>query len=181
MKKLIVAKHEDNVFEVFGEINKEDFFDSEFRVKVNGNPREEFGETFAGSKITAQHRGESIIRLYANNCTSADWLYVAPEVERLKAYVTFNLVGKNTPDTYLCDGGHKAHLIAHSDVRNYYVDNEGYELFVVTDKDNNIVTTYENFFVSAIVDDYHDERLKVVDSGIYSAEATTEWIKGYCE
>ena len=64
---------------------------------------------------------------------------------------------------------------------NYYVENEGHELFVVTNKDNDVVTTYENFFVEAIVDDYKERTLKVVDSNIYSAEATSKWLEEYCE
>ena len=64
---------------------------------------------------------------------------------------------------------------------NYYVENEGHELFVVTNKDNDVFTTYENFFVEAIVDDYKERTLKVVDSSIYSAEATSKWLEEYCE
>lgn len=181
MVKLISAKSDNGLFEVYGEIGKNDFFESEFMVKVDGSQREKFGETFAGVQITAQDEGEAIIRAYINNYQGVEWLDVAPEIVQIKASVTCNLAGDNTPDTFLCDGGHTAHLIAFSDTMNYYAGNEGRELFVVADKDNDVVTAYENFFVGAIVDDYKKKKLKVVDSNIYSAEATMEWIKEYCE
>jgi hypothetical protein len=181
MIKLISAKSDNDLFEVYGEIDKNDFFESDFIVRVNGRKQKEFGETFAGVQITAQDKGEAIIRAYINNYQEVEWLYVAPEIVQMKASVTYNLAGYNTPDTFLCDGGYTAHLIAFSDTMNYYAGNEGRELFVVADKDNDVVTTYENFFVSAIVDDYKKKKLKVVDSNIYSAEATMEWIKEYCE
>ena len=181
MIKLVSAKSDNGLFEVYGEIDKNDFFESVFIVRVNGSQREEFGETFAGVPITAQDKGEAIIRTYINNYQKVEWLYVAPESDQIKASVTFNLAGDNTPDTFLCDGGYTAHLIAYSNTMNYYVENEGHELFVVTNKDNDVFTTYENFFVEAIVDDYKERTLKVVDSNIYSAEATFKWLEEYCE
>ena len=36
------------------------------KVRVNGSLREEFGETFAGVPITAQDKGEAIIRTYSS-------------------------------------------------------------------------------------------------------------------
>ena len=183
MEKILTATvDEKDTFEVWGTLNKDYLFDSDFeKVTVNGESKDDFGSYWSGARITADDCAEMLIRAFINNAEDIEFAYIHPVFEDYKRNtITHKLVGPEMPDQFVAKYGYIAHLAAYTDGCLYFLDNEGHEVFLVTDRKYNVLTSYENFFVNAIVDDYKNGELKFVE-GVFNASEVETWVKEYLE
>ncbi len=183
MEKLLIATVDNkNTFEVGGTLDKDNLFDSDFeQITVNGEAKDDFGSYWSGSRITADDCGEMLVRAFVNSVDGIEFAYIHPVFEEYKRNtITHMLVGPELPEQFIARYGYIAHLAAYTDDNLYFLDNEGHEIFLVTDRKYNVLTSYENFFINAIVDDYQKGTLKFID-GVFNASEVEDWVKEYLE
>lgn len=177
MELLISANYKDNHFDVYGELdNTGEYTPTEpinVEVLVNGEKEEEFGETFVGHKLNSEDVAEQLICAYMNN----DKNIVVSEISKqIENYKTENQkVVNGIEQNFFATFGKIVPLVAYTDKNAYYICAEE-EKFIVTEREENtIITDYENFFLSALVEDFKANVLK------YNDEDFKEWLEEYME
>ena len=132
-------------------------------------------------RVTTDDCGEMLVRSFINSVEGVEFAYIHPAFEEYKRNtITHKLIGPEIPDQFVSRYGYIAHLAAYTDDCLYFLDNEGHEVFLVTDRKYNVLTSYENVFVNAIVDDYQKGILKFID-GVFKASEVENWVKEYLE
>ena len=159
MSKLIEFKVNEDTYEVFGEYNSEDevFEPSELDyVLKNGSRMESFGETWAGAATNESDVLGGAISVYVNDNSTVEVVYVCDEIrdykEQIQSY-SHEVDGRKIPNVAVNSYGDIAELIAVSKTGAYYVNEES-NVFLATGNDGSLVTNYEAFFESSLMEDY---------------------------
>ncbi len=181
MEKIIEVSSPVKSYEIYGTFNEEE----------TGYPTLNEVEVYEIHKVktikkltkiknkTAELLAAQSIAAFINDDEILDFFYVNEKIEEFKnKNQTYQLLGIHTPDKFYTKDGRTTHLIAYSDEYNYYTDNEGNEDYFITTKDNTVITSLENFFITGIVQEYKENRLIIIDNK-FSKEKILNWIKQY--
>lgn len=180
MEKIMEIKHNNDVFVINGEFDTTGEYGIlepvEVEVFKNGKAERNFGETFAGQKVSDMDFADQSLRAYMNDNKQVEFVFVHDKIAQYKKdEQTYN--DKGIPEKWFRDC-YECHLVAYSDECAYYMDNDGREDYVCTNiEDNSVLTDYECFFTVAIVDDFNDNNLTFTKHSL--AEDTKEWLKDY--
>ena len=142
-------------------------------ITENGKIVEDFGETFAGQKLDASDILGIVIAEYVRNTTSFRFLYVCPQIKALKDSLEFSMG--------LCDTCGKETQVMQQIINSRFdklalgmwykvgdieclaylgEDNEAYLLVDATN--GRILTDYEAFFTSKVIDDAKNETFELI-------------------
>lgn len=178
MEKVLEVKHNNgkgiDTYEIYAEFDLEDYTIVEpvsAKIVRNGEEMTKFGHTFAGRKLTAMDIAEMFIKDYVNCGRKNEYVYVAQEIDD---FCNFNqmLLENGYPKYYFGSFGVKSDIVAYSDTNAYYINDDELKNIVI-DKNNEVVTDMEDFFISAMVEDYKNGKLTIVK------EYVLPWIEGY--
>ena len=178
MEKVMEFKHNNDVFIIKGKFGDTCLELVDVEVVKNDKNEYEFGHTFAGHEVDNFDFAEQSLRAYINDSKEVEFTFVHDTVKQYKKdNQTFN--DKGIPEKWFrefCE----CPLVAYNNELAYYMDEDGYEQFVCTDiEKNKVVTDYENFFISAIVEDYKKNNLTFAD--LPYTDEVKEWIKEMAE
>lgn len=175
MKKIIDFKIKSQ-FEVFGNINPKDLYNPEIlKIKKNGEVFTDFGSTWAGRNRDEYDELGAIISAYVSDNDAIEASFVCDELIEYKKNVqsyTHAYGGKLVPDVVLTPSGEgdRASLVAISEHNRYYT-NEDLEIFIVTNHNGEVLTDYENFFTTALVQDWEQKKFS------YIKPELEQWLK----
>lgn len=152
MEKLFDVVIDGQSMSFFGEFEKDTIFDLK-KVDIQSDKKipATFGETFAGHKMDKFDVAEKIIQQYINECLPIHIDNVANEIEDFKQ-ANQEYVPVGYPTKFFHNEKKFIPLNAYTDTTAYYGDGDSF--YVIAD--GNILTDYEEFFKSALVQDYEE-------------------------
>ena len=155
-------------------VTLEDGIDADdISVTENGRIIEDFGETFTGHKQDAADVLDIVIAEYVRNTTSFRFLYVCPQIKALKDSLEFsmglcNTCGRETQVMQQIINSRFDKLTLGmwyrvGDIERLAYIGEDNEAYLLVDATNGcVLTDYECFFTSGIIDDAKNEAFELI-------------------
>lgn len=156
-------------------------------VTVNGMVATKFGETFAGHDLDVEDFLYHVIALYLSNNIEGTFYYVHPDIEAIMNDTSRITLGK-------CNGRTVYETIYNDELkplsaqiwwsvvedgkRNGYVGYVGKDdevCALVSAADGSVYTTYDDFYISALVRDSEQESFAVICYDAADKEALEQW------
>ena len=130
------------------------------------------GRTWIGAKIDEDYAMEQSLNEYLRNCyANTEFLYICPEIKDIKKRNTdtkLYQIKYGTVTGFTLIAKSKDYSYYRSDVEDYY--------YIINNSDNDIITDYEDFFISGLCDSVKDNALTFVNEKVFDLE---QFIRDY--
>ncbi len=156
-------------------------------VTVNGVVTTKFGETFAGHELNADDLLYHAIAFYLSNNSEGTFYYVHPDIAAImndESRITLGKCnGRTVYETIYNDelkplSAQIWWSVIEDDKRNEYVGYVGEDdesCALVSAADGSVCTTYDNFYIGALVSDSEKESFAVICYDAADKEALEQW------